>query len=66
MATELGNFVFIKWYNCYAGFSFLAGIKPWDIHEGIYGLVINLFSLITVSLITQKTEASIVEKFTHA
>ena len=47
-------------------FLFWPELKPWDIHEGIYGLMVNLFSLITVSFLTQKTDSSIVEKFTHA
>ena len=42
-ATRIGALVALLSGIIATWFSFLPELKPWDIHEGIYGLVINLF-----------------------
>ncbi len=39
--------------------------KPWDMHEGIYGLLANLIAFVGVSVSTPKTNQEIVDKFSQ-
>jgi solute:Na+ symporter, SSS family len=40
-------------------------LKPFDMHEGIYGLIVNLILLIGLSLLTQPDDEERVKKFTE-
>lgn len=38
-------------------------LKPWDMHEGVYGLAVNVLLLIAVSLLTKPDDPKRVQKF---
>lgn len=41
-------------------------IKPFPMHEGIYGLIVNVFLLISVSLMTSQDDPGRVQKFVNS
>lgn len=44
----------------------LPDLRPVPMHEGIYGLIANIFLLVTVSLATEAEEKSRIERYTSA
>ena len=46
-------------------FLYLPELKPWDLHEGIYGLSANIILFFVVSLMTPKTDSSVIDRFNN-
>lgn len=47
-------------------FLMLPELKPLSMHEGVYGLIVNISLLICVSMATKPDDADRVKKFTHS
>lgn len=52
-----------RWNSVTLFFLFFSGYKPVSMHEGVYGLIVNILLLITVSCFTKAEDINRVKRY---